>query len=268
MKDYLRYLIAAALNQINIVAFSFLTMISLISGNFIPFLIAAGMEACWVIGAPLVPAFRASVDRRHERNKLLKGQADRESKLKALGHESRKKYQELERIVESVRQSSASSEGTGAFVNTQFAARLDEMLGRYLATLAAFEVYSKSISQVAEENIESKLKALNASDSSDERLREVQSQRRDILEKRLERYRQARKDAALLQSQLETFEDLVKLMKEQSQTMRDPTELTGHVDSMLHEIEVTEQTVAELESSFAVIFDRELEKEEQKRLTK
>jgi hypothetical protein len=60
----------------------------------------------------------------------------------------------------------------------------------------------------------------------------------------------------------------MKLLKEQAITMKQPDEMNAQLDSLMAEIEHTEDTVTALESSFDTLFDRELRaaEEEQKRL--
>ena len=83
------------------------------------------------------------------------------------------------------------------------------------------------------------------------RVRAIKERRRRILEQRLARIKKVRENLEIIEAQLDTIDDVIRYIHEQSLTLRNPEEITFQLDTLLSEVEETEAAVAEIEDVFA-----------------
>jgi len=81
-------------------------------------------------------------------------------------------------------------------------------------------------------------------------VQEINRRRVEILTKRLERYDKVRENQKVVQAQCLAIEDILKLIRDQSVTMRDPQQVTDQLESLVHDVEQTEETVRQVEAVF------------------
>lgn len=60
-----------------------------------------------------------------------------------------------------------------------------------------------------------------------------------------------RENLEIIEAQLDTIDDVIRYIHEQSLTLRNPEEITFQLDTLLSEVEETEAAVAEIEDVFA-----------------
>jgi hypothetical protein len=84
-------------------------------------------------------------------------------------------------------------------------------------------------------------------DPGSEKVVEVKRKRVEILKKRLERFGKAEESREVVSSQLAGFEDLMRLIHEQSITIRDPDTANRQLESVSAEVEASNETVREME---------------------
>jgi len=267
MGSYASYLKAALLSQINLVVLAGVGLVSLVSMNPLPIFIGLAGEAVWVIGAPLVPAFRTFADKRTEKFHKI----DQESELKRivdmLPTKERQRYAALSDVTLNVQGDFARYSDSSRVFLQSLSKRFDDMMLRYAKMLNTKAVYDAYMVNISPEELQQKIESLRAEEAAmDERVGELKKQQREIVEKRLVRFAKAQKDLVLLNTQIDTFEDMVKLLKDQAVSMKDSSEITGQLDILMSDIELTEQTVSELEGSFSALFDRQLREAEQKQI--
>ena len=123
------------------------------------------------------------------------------------------------------------------------------LLTAFLRLLSTLNDHRRYLGIADREAIRRELSLLEAElgAQDNERLREVQEKRADILRRRLERFAQAEESRAVVSHQLASIEDLVKLTHEQSISIRDPAAVGGMLDALAAEVSATERTVRELE---------------------
>ena len=97
------------------------------------------------------------------------------------------------------------------------------------------------------------------------RVRSSLEERHDILSKRLTRLERVYENRTVVTTQINTVEDIMRLIYESSMSMTDPRGISQQVDDLLIDVESTEETVFELDDveyadEAQVAFDAELEK--------
>jgi hypothetical protein len=265
MNSYFGYVKAALTSQINLLLLAGAGMISLISGNLIPLIAALGGEAVWLGVAPLLPSYRRIVDRKIERHARIDADDEMQRIASALPMDLRKRFDTMLKQVNEIREHNAAQDSVSRIFLDRTTERLDDMLRRYARMLHAHHRWVQHTESGNREDIEHRLAAINAEDESDPDIAAAHIQQRRILEQRLEKLDKAARDNRLLVTQMGTLEDAMGLLRDQALTLRNPEEMTGHLDGFLTEVDVTEQTVSALESSFTSLFDRELKQAEETR---
>ncbi len=258
--NYFKALKAALTSQYNIIAMVGAGLFSLVSWNWIPALIAAGVEIGYLVIAPAIPWYRKRVALQLEERTHVRSQKELQSKLQQLPKDDQKRYYRMYRVCQNIRENYKRFNTTSRMFLDEVAGKLESLLQRYLNMLQSLAAYEAYLVSADPSEIDNKLKRLRSELESDpQRVRDIKEKQVEILEKRLEKIAKAREDAKVVRTQLETIEEFVLLLKEQSLTIKDPDELTGQIDSLMLEVEMTEETVREIESNFSQMFDRELE---------
>lgn len=130
--------------------------------------------------------------------------------------------------------------------------KIDDLLDSYLKMLWQMERYSRFTEQATEEKVVRAMQDLRVQLETDpERVRQIKQKRLDILEKRLDRFKKAHENLAVIEAQLETIEDVTKYIHEQSLTMRNPEEVSFQLDTLIAEVEETQAAVTEIEDVFS-----------------
>lgn len=129
--------------------------------------------------------------------------------------------------------------------------KIDGLLDSYLNLLFQQERYEAAMQAGTESEVVRTIAGLRKDLEDDTpRVRAIKERRLRILEQRLGRFKRATENHEIIEAQLETVEDVVKYIHEQSITLQNPDEITFQLDTLLSELEETEAAVAELEDVF------------------
>jgi hypothetical protein len=120
---------------------------------------------------------------------------------------------------------------------------------RLLLAVAQQQQYLKSTEQ---DGIKHEIVSLQKSLSNDPpKVQEINQKRIEILTKRLEKFDKISENRKVVDAQCSAVEDVLMLVRDQSVTMRDPQQVSERLDSLVHDVEQTEQTVQQVESIFS-----------------
>ncbi|MCB2204146.1 hypothetical protein KQI65_05305 [bacterium] len=268
MGSYGSYFVRALRNPVGLLTLAGFGAISLVSMNPIPLFIGLGLEAGFVTVAPMLPAWRRRVDAKDEQRLVEEGENRAKEMLRKLPDSQQQRYRTLRQTAVSIRENYARYNDASRNYLEQLSGRLDDMLLRYLRMLITESNYTKHLAEHSATELEGRIRSLqDEMAQDDERVRTIKEKQLSILQQRREKLTKADGDREVLAAQLSTLEELMQLLKEQAITMKEPDEMNAQLDSLMSEIEHTEDTVTALESSFETLFDRELRAaEEQKRL--
>jgi hypothetical protein len=129
--------------------------------------------------------------------------------------------------------------------------KIDGLLESYLKLLYQEERYEFSAQAGTEVEVSRTIDELRLDMEDDSpRVRAIKARRLKILEQRLERSKKGQENLEIIEAQLETIEDVVKYIHEQSLTLRNPEEISFQLDTLLSEVEETQASVQELEEVF------------------
>lgn len=134
--------------------------------------------------------------------------------------------------------------------------KIDGLLDSYLNLLYQKERYEYTNQSGAESEVIQAISSLREDMADDSaKVRSIKERRLRILEQRLQRFKKSSENLEIIEAQLETIEDVVKYIHEQSLTLRNPEEITFQLDTLLTEVEETEAAIEEIEEVFAPASD-------------
>ena len=129
--------------------------------------------------------------------------------------------------------------------------KLDGLLDAHLNLLQLKERYVQFARRTGESDIVDAINALrNEMQGDPPRVRAIKQRRLAILEKRLDRFKKAGENLAIIEAQLETIEDVTRYVYEQSLTMQNPEEVSFQLDTLMNEVEETQHSMEVLEDAF------------------
>jgi hypothetical protein len=83
--------------------------------------------------------------------------------------------------------------------------------------------------------------------SGPERVRAIKARTRAVLQKRLQRFDKAKENKDLIEAQTETVQEVLRLLRDQSYSIRDPRSITEQLDGLVSSSEQTERGVKDME---------------------
>jgi hypothetical protein len=165
--------------------------------------------------------------------------------------ELRTRYVALDTLCGAIRSNYSRLSSTSQMFLEQMAQRLLGLLEAYLRLLYADFQHSEYLETTDPDTIRREAAQLERSLSSDPpQVQEINRRRVEILTKRLERYDKVRENQKVVQAQCLAIEDILKLIRDQSVSMRDPQQVSDQLESLVHDVEQTEETVRQVEAVF------------------
>jgi hypothetical protein len=245
-------LVKAALKwQYNWIGLAGAALFALLSGTGMPLVLAAGLEMIYLSLAPRSSAFRRLV----RSWKYAEQKRQREVKLGTMFNEMppelRTRYAALDSLCAGIRANYSRLSSTSQMFLEQMEQRLRGLLEAYLRLLYADFQHSEYLQTTDPDPIKQNLTRLQRALTSDPpQVQEINRRRIEILGKRLEKYQKVHDNQKVVQAQCAAIEDVLQLINDQSVTMRDPQQVSDQLDSLVHDVEQTEETVRQVEAVF------------------
>jgi len=239
--------------QYNWIGLAGAALFALLSGTGMPLVLAAGLELIYL---SLVP--RSSRFRRLVRSwKYAAQKLQREMKLSTMFNEMppelRTRYAALDSMCNGIRANYSRLSSTSQMFLEQMEKRLRGLLEAYLRLLYADFQGSEYLQTTDSNPIKQNIAKLQRTLSSDPpQVQEINRKRIEILGKRLEKYQKVNENQKVVQAQCSAIEDALQLINDQSVTMRDPQQVSDQLESLVHDVEQTEETVRQVEAVFAM----------------
>lgn len=234
--------------------------VGLISNAILAF--TFGIELMYLGIVPKLPAFQKSM-----KLKKRKEQAD-ESNDKVIFYQldarSQKRFLVLKHITKEVKQNFDTLPYTSKGMLEHIENKVEDLLSTYLTLLdmnRRFQIYMNSeVEEEIRREVEEQENDLETIDS--EKLKKTRERRLSILNKRLNKFDVAKEKYLICETHLETIEDAVRYIYEQSMTMPNAEDVGTQLDYLLSEMEETTNIIEEMDSNLLPGFeemDRELE---------
>lgn len=129
--------------------------------------------------------------------------------------------------------------------------KIDGLMNNYLNLLDLNHRFRLFIQTASKESLKAEIKDEEAEmvQIESERLKEKKRRRLLILQKRLERYETAEERYQICTTELETIEDAIRYIYEQSITMNNPEEIGFQLDNLLMEVEETSSIIEAMDGT-------------------
>lgn len=250
--DKTNYVKAAFHWQYNLISLAGAAAFALITTSALPLLLAAGLELMYLAIVPQNWRFRRLVRSWQLAEEQLKHQEKLNEMLRNLSPEMQSRYIHCAQICGSIRANFAQLSSQSQIFLQQIDTSLQGLLNGYARLLVAAAQQQQYLRSTQRDDIRREIASLQKNLSGEpQRVQEINQKRIEILNKRLEKFDKIEENAKVVDAQIAAVEDVLLLVRDQSVTMRDPQQVSDRLDSLVHDVEQTEQTVQQVETIFA-----------------
>lgn len=250
--DSTNYVKAAFTWQYNLICLAGACVFALVAGTALPILLGAGLELMYLATVPqnwrfrrLVRSWQFADEQRHHLQKL-------NEMLQSLSPELQSRYVHCAQVCGSIRANFAQLSSQSQIFLQQIDTSLQGLLSGYARLLYAVWQQQQYLKVTSSDEIKREITALQKTLSSEpQRVQEINQKRIEILNKRLEKFAKISENRKVVEAQCAAVEDVLMLVRDQSVTMRDPQQVSDRLDSLVHDVEQTEQTVQQVETIFS-----------------
>jgi len=238
--------------QYNWIALAGAGAFGLISGSFLPIILAAGVELMYLAVVPhnfrfqrLVRSWKFSEQQKQNQQKLS-------DMLRSLPAEMQSRYIHSAQVCNSIRTNFAQFSSTSQIFLQQIDSRLQGLLNGYARLLLAAAQQQQYMKSTDANDIKREISALQKTLNSDPpKVQEINKKRIEILTKRQEKFDKICENRKVVDAQCAAVEDVLMLVRDQSVTMRDPQQVSDRLENLVHDVEQTERTVQQVEAIFS-----------------
>lgn len=220
-----------------------------------------GMELIYLGIIPKLPRFRKKVElKKIKEHHATNSEKDLFHSLDSVGQ---KRFLVLKHLAKLVKENFEKLPYTSQGLLNNIEKKIDELLGNYLTLLdliKRYEIYlNTSLETNLKEEVIRQIEEIKTTES--EKLKHTKARRVTIMQKRLQKFKIAKEKYLVCETHLETIEDAVRYIYEQSMTMSNPEEIGFQLDNLLTEVDETSQLIEDLGQDILPGFATEWETE-------
>lgn len=168
-----------------------------------------------------------------------------------LSRRSQRRYAHLRKIEDDIEENYRKLSSASQSLLKSHISKIDGLLGAFLNLLHRRERFRDHSEAATESEVRRSIEAVrDGLEKASPRVRKVKERRLRILKQRLKRFREGGESLEVIEAQLQTIEDTVKYIHEQSWTLQNPDEITYQLDTLLDEIDEAQDSVREVEDVF------------------
>ncbi len=263
----INYTKEAFLHPVNLVCLLTATITALVLSNveFVSHAILTftfGVELIYLGVVPKLPAWQKNV-RLKKRKEQTEDSGDKRI-FYQLDPRSQKRFLVLKHITKEVKKNFDHLPYSSRGMLEHIQKKMEDLLTTYLTLLdmnRRFRIYMNSeVEEELRREVEKQEEKMGTIDS--EKLKATKERRLKIMNKRLKKFDVAREKYLICETHLETIEDAIRYIYEQSMTMPNAEDVGIQLDHLLSEMEETTNIIEDLDQSLLPGFDemdRELE---------
>jgi len=196
---------------------------------------------------PRLPRFRKNVKLQKLRDR--NSEDEEKTVFQELDQKSKKRFLVLKHLTKLIKENFDKLPYSSQGLLENIRKKIGELISNYLTLLDLHKRYKLYMDTSVEESLkrevkneEEKLETLKS-----ERLKKTRVRRIAILKKRLKKFEIAKEKYLICETHLETIEDAIRYIYEQSMTMSNPEEIGFQLDNLLEEVEETSQLIDDLD---------------------
>jgi hypothetical protein len=206
-----------------------------------------GVELMYLGIVPRLPRFRKSVKLRklRERNPA----AEDKSRFQDLDQKSKKRFLVLKHLAKLIKENFDKLPYSSQGLLENIRNKIEELISNYLTLLDLHKRYQLYMNTSVEDRLKREVEEeeRKIQDMESDRLKRTKARRLSILKKRLKKFSIAKEKYLICETHLETIEDAIRYIYEQSMTMSNPEEIGFQLDNLLEEVEETSQIIDDLD---------------------
>ena len=253
VKKQVNYAKEAFLSQYNIISLFGLGVFSALGGGIPALMIGLGAEMLYMAFIPEMKRFQRMVNSRKFEEERMAKRAKLFESIRMLNLQDRKKYTEIQQLVKTTEENYKNLGSMGQSILETSIDKINHLGETYLRLQILKDQHLNYLKNSDQDKIGEILKKLEQEIKDlPPRVKEIQQKRIEILRKRLEKFEKSKEHRQIINAQLLTIEDILKLLRDQSYTMKDPSQISDQLDSIMVDMESTEETVKEMEDLFAL----------------
>ncbi|MFN1835949.1 hypothetical protein AB2B38_011860 [Balneola sp. MJW-20] len=218
-----------------------------------------GLELMYLGIVPKLPRFRKKAELKKIKERHA---ANNEKELfQSLDPKSQKRFLVLKHLAKLVQENFEKLPYSSQGLLDNIGKKIEELLGNYLTLLdliKRYEIYlNTSLESNLKEEVIRQIEEIKQTES--EKLKRTKARRVAIMQKRLKKFDVAKEKYLVCETHLETIEDAVRYIYEQSMTMSNPEEIGFQLDNLLTEVEETSQLIDDLDQDILPEYTTEWE---------
>ncbi len=206
-----------------------------------------GVELMYLGIVPRLPRFRKSVKLRklRERNPA----AEEKSRFQELDQKGQKRFLVLKHLAKLIKENFDKLPYSSQGLLENIRDKIKELISNYLTLLDLHKRYQLYMNTSVEESLKREVQEEEAKmqNMESEPLKRTTARRVGILKKRLQKFEVAKEKYLICETHLETIEDAIRYIYEQSMTMSNPEEIGFQLDNLIEEVEETSQLIDDLD---------------------
>lgn len=206
-----------------------------------------GVELMYLGIVPRLPRFRKNVKLRKLREK---NEADEEKDVfYQLDQKSKKRFLVLKHLAKLIKENFDKLPYSSQGLLENIRKKIGELISNYLTLLDLHKRYQLYMNTSVEDSLKREVQKEKSKieELESERLKRTKARRVAILKKRLKKFEIAKEKYLVCETHLETIEDAIRYIYEQSMTMSNPEEIGFQLDNLLEEVEETSQLIDDLD---------------------
>jgi hypothetical protein len=254
-RSEINYLKEAAKLQYNWIALAGIAGFALLSGSGLPLLLGAGLELMYLSVVPnnsrfqrLVRSWKYEEEKRRVDLRLA-------AMFQEIPPEMRLRYADLDKVCRRIRENYSRLSSTSQIFARQTEEKLQGLQQAYLRLLHSAWQHREYL-KTDFRGVERELAQLQKPrEPETPKLQEINRGRIEILKKRIDKFNKIRENCEVIDAQCAAVEDVLGLIRDQSVTMRDPQEVSEHLEGLVRDVERTEETVRQVEDIFGDVPD-------------
>lgn len=213
-----------------------------------------GVELMYLGIVPRLPRFRKNIKLKklRERNAA----AEEKTTFHELDRKSKKRFLVMKHLAKLIRENFDKLPYSSQGLLENIRKKIEELTSNYLTLLDLHKRYrlymNTSVEESLKREVASEEQSLEALGS--ERLKKTKQRRIAILKKRLKKFEIAKEKYLICETHLETIEDAIRYIYEQSMTMSNAEEIGFQLDNLLEEVEETSQLIDDLDSEILPVY--------------
>ena len=248
----INYTKEAFLHPINMVALLVTTIFGFAAGSLgiatgLVFTMLCATELMYLGIVPRLPRFRKVIKLKKIRERDAEG--EEKELFKSLSEKNKRQYLVLRHLVKLVKENFEKLPYSSQGLLKNIRDKMEQLLSQYLTLLDLYKRYQLYMNTSVEERLKQEVEEeeLHIRELESEQLKKTKARRVRILKKRLKKFEIAKEKYLICETHLETIEDAIRYIYEQSMTMSNPEEIGFQLDNLLEEMEETSSLIDDLD---------------------